>query len=113
MQFSTQFPLITKVFLINTTNVPLPNPGDPNVTNHIISSTSQSNLTYPPEWHTQIWFEYAQNRLELVNSHWLKFPPPPREAHEFLAALYILIMTAGVCGNSLVIYMFVRYELLH
>lgn len=57
-------------------------------------------------WRAHSWFTISY--LDLVNPHWFSFPPPPGAAHLFLASLYVLIMLAGVIGNSLVIFMFIK-----
>ncbi|GLV42135.1 Rhodopsin 7 [Carabus blaptoides fortunei] len=57
-------------------------------------------------WQAHSWFTVSY--LDLVNPHWFSFPPPPGAAHFFLASLYVLIMLAGVFGNSLVIFMFIK-----
>ncbi|XP_052129432.1 opsin, ultraviolet-sensitive-like isoform X2 [Frankliniella occidentalis] len=46
--------------------------------------------------------------LEVVHNHWLGFPPHSPTVHYVLAAAYTVIMTLGVFGNLLVLYMFCR-----
>ncbi|KAK3915922.1 hypothetical protein KUF71_025219, partial [Frankliniella fusca] len=46
--------------------------------------------------------------LEVVHDHWLGFPPTSPSVHYILAAAYTVIMTLGVFGNLLVLYMFCR-----
>lgn len=48
--------------------------------------------------------------LDVVHNHWLGFPPQRPAVHYTLAAAYTLIMTLGVFGNLLVLYMFCRYQ---
>ncbi|KAJ1523358.1 hypothetical protein ONE63_001227 [Megalurothrips usitatus] len=51
--------------------------------------------------------------LDVVHNHWLSFPPHRPAVHYVLAAAYTLIMTLGVFGNLLVLYMFWRCRSLH
>ncbi len=46
--------------------------------------------------------------LAVVHDHWLRFPPTSPAVHYTLAAAYTVIMTLGVFGNLLVLYMFCR-----
>lgn len=59
----------------------------------------------------QLWEYYGLFRDDFIlkiNVHWLQFPPPSEQTHYFLAALYIIIMTLGMFGNALVIFMIGR-----
>lgn len=47
--------------------------------------------------------------LDVVHDHWLGFPPQKAYIHYTLAAAYTVIMTLGVFGNLLVLYMFCRW----
>lgn len=51
---------------------------------------------------------FTEDFLHDINSHWLQFHPPSHRSHYILAALYALVMTVGLFGNSLVIFMFLR-----
>lgn len=51
---------------------------------------------------------FTEDYLKIVNKHWLQFDPPYPRSHYMLAALYALVMTVGLTGNSLVIFMFIR-----
>ncbi|XP_075216486.1 uncharacterized protein LOC142321889 [Lycorma delicatula] len=51
---------------------------------------------------------FTEDYLYSINSHWLGFQPPLHSSHYILAALYCLVMTIGICGNCLVIFMYLR-----
>lgn len=51
---------------------------------------------------------FTEDFLELVDTLWLQHPPQSPLAHYSLAGAYSAIMVAGVSGNALVIYMFIR-----
>ncbi|XP_071440040.1 opsin-2-like [Hetaerina americana] len=62
-------------------------------------------------WPTQLWKAhgiYTDEDLLFINPHWLQFPPPEPMSHYVLAVLYTILMTIGVSGNFLVIFMFCR-----
>ncbi|XP_076365851.1 opsin, ultraviolet-sensitive-like [Tachypleus tridentatus] len=50
------------------------------------------------------WREFLSPEIfEIVPDLWLQFPPPTKEAHQVLGAVYTLIMVPGVLGNLLLI----------
>lgn len=51
---------------------------------------------------------FTEDYLHVISKHWLQFPPANHSSHYILAVLYALIMTVGVTGNFLVIFMFLR-----
>lgn len=51
---------------------------------------------------------FTEDYLHVISRHWLQFPPANHSSHYILAVLYTLIMTVGVTGNFLVIFMFLR-----
>lgn len=51
---------------------------------------------------------FTEDYLHVISKHWLQFPPAHHSSHYILAVLYALIMTVGVTGNFLVIFMFLR-----
>ncbi|XP_046671566.1 uncharacterized protein LOC124361549 [Homalodisca vitripennis] len=51
---------------------------------------------------------FTEDYLHLIDKHWLQFSPPRHSSHYILAGLYTLVMTVGVTGNCLVIFMFLR-----
>lgn len=51
---------------------------------------------------------FTEDYLHVISKHWLQFPPAHHGSHYILAVLYALIMTVGVTGNFLVIFMFLR-----
>nr|BAQ54939.1 opsin, rhodopsin-7 like [Indolestes peregrinus] len=82
---------------------------------------STSNVTNGPNaavielfkstWPTDLWKNhgiFTDEDLLQINPHWLQFPPPHPVSHYVLGVLYTILMTVGVTGNCLVIYMFCR-----
>nr|BAQ54908.1 opsin, rhodopsin-7 like [Ischnura asiatica] len=66
---------------------------------------------FKSRWPTQLWKDhgtYTDEYLLLINPHWLQFPPPSQISYYVLAVLYTILMTLGVSGNCLVIFMFCR-----
>lgn len=67
--------------------------------------------TFKQNYPIKLWKYYGLFREDFIfkiNAHWLKFPPPSDKTHYFLAGLYTVIMTFGMCGNALVIFMISR-----
>lgn len=67
--------------------------------------------TFKNEYPVVLWERYGLFKEEFlvkINKHWLKFPPPSENTHYFLAGLYIAIMTSGMLGNALVVFMIAR-----
>lgn len=57
-------------------------------------------------WKENGWFK--EDYLYIINAHWLQFPPPSKASHYTLAVVYIFVLTAGMSGNALVIFMFFK-----
>ncbi|XP_062549815.1 opsin Rh4 [Armigeres subalbatus] len=47
-----------------------------------------------------------------INPFWLQFDPPSSAAHYTLGFIYFMMMLFGLCGNLLVILMFIRFKTL-
>lgn len=62
---------------------------------------------YPIEEWISLGF-FTEDYFLLINRHWMQFAPPYHSSHYILAAIYALVMTVGVTGNCLVIFMFLR-----
>lgn len=62
---------------------------------------------YPVEEWKSLGF-FTEDFLYDINEHWLQFDPPTKTSHYTLAAMYAIIMTIGVVGNCLVIFMFLK-----
>lgn len=64
-------------------------------------------------WPVQLWRKYGiftDDYIELLNDHWLQFSPPPEALHHALGGFYIIFATVGLCGNMLVVFMYIRFE---
>lgn len=57
-------------------------------------------------WKENGWFQ--EDYLYIINAHWLQFPPPSKASHYTLAVVYVFVLTAGISGNALVIFMFFK-----
>lgn len=81
-----------------------------NITN--VSSFDEIVEVFKSRYPVKEWLSYGfftEDFLYTINEHWLQFPPPRQSSHYILAALYGIVMTVGVSGNCLVIFMFLRY----
>ncbi|XP_055626715.1 opsin Rh4 isoform X2 [Toxorhynchites rutilus septentrionalis] len=47
-----------------------------------------------------------------INPFWLQFDPPSATAHYILGVIYFIMMLFGLCGNLLVILMFIKFKTL-
>lgn len=66
---------------------------------------------FKTEYPIEMWKYYGlfkEDFLLKINSHWLKFSPPNEKTHYSLAVLYLIIMTLGMFGNALVVFMISR-----
>lgn len=66
---------------------------------------------FKESWPVQTWYRYGlftDDYLDILNEHWLQFPPPSKDVHYALGGFYILFVTAGVLGNILVLFMYIR-----
>ncbi|KAJ6643342.1 Opsin Rh3, partial [Pseudolycoriella hygida] len=52
--------------------------------------------------------EVDPNFIAIINPFWLKFNAAPASAHYTLGVIHLFIMTVGLLGNALVIFMFLR-----
>lgn len=62
-------------------------------------------------WPVERWREYgffSDDYLELINVHWLQFPPPSAALQKTLGGLYFLFSTVGCWGNVIVLFMYCR-----
>lgn len=62
-------------------------------------------------WPVERWREYgffSDDYLELINVHWLQFPPPSAALQKTLGGLYLLFSTVGCWGNVVVLFMYFR-----
>lgn len=67
---------------------------------------------FKQQWPVRLWRErgwYTDDYLVLINSHWLRFPPPDPKVNYALGSLYIVMMVVGSSGNALVLLMYLRY----
>ncbi|CAH0407437.1 unnamed protein product [Chilo suppressalis] len=63
------------------------------------------------QWPVKLWKEYGlytDDYLTLINSHWLRFPPPDPGVNYLLGGLYVVMMVVGCSGNTLVLYMYIK-----
>ncbi|CAH2105440.1 unnamed protein product [Euphydryas editha] len=51
---------------------------------------------------------FTEDYLDLINKHWLQFPPPSEAAQKSLGAFYLLFATVGCWGNVMVIFMYLK-----
>lgn len=58
------------------------------------------------KWEQQGFF--SNDYLNLINEHWLQFPPPSETLQKTLGGLYILFTTVGCWGNVIVLIMYLR-----
>lgn len=62
-------------------------------------------------WPIATWKQFGyftEDYLDLINKHWLQFPPPSEAAQKSLGAFYIIFATAGCWGNVMVILMYLK-----
>lgn len=61
------------------------------------------------QWPVDRWREYGlftDDYLNLINEHWLQFPPPSETLQKILGGLYLLFSTIGCWGNVIVLFMY-------
>lgn len=51
---------------------------------------------------------FDDDYLELINEHWLRFPPPPDWLQKTLGSVYLLFSCVGCWGNVIVLFMYFR-----
>lgn len=62
-------------------------------------------------WPVQEWRKYgyfSDDYLDLINEHWLHFPPPSATLQKFLGGIYLIFSTVGCWGNVIVLFMYLR-----
>lgn len=66
---------------------------------------------FKSQWPVARWHEYgffADDYLNLINEHWLQFPPPSETLQKVLGGLYLLFSTVGCWGNVIVLFMYFK-----
>lgn len=61
-----------------------------------------------PVWHWKQLGYFSDDYLDLINVHWLQFPPPDERLQKILGCLYLLFATVGCWGNVIVLFMYSR-----
>ncbi|KAL4721678.1 hypothetical protein ACJJTC_002200 [Scirpophaga incertulas] len=62
-------------------------------------------------WPVERWSEngfFHEDYLNLINEHWLQFPPPSKSLQITLGGLYLIFATIGCWGNAVVLFMYFR-----
>lgn len=62
-------------------------------------------------WHVENWFDkgfFTVEYLDDINYHWLQFTPPNDGSFYALCILYAIIMSFGLFGNGLVVYLYLK-----
>lgn len=62
-------------------------------------------------WPIKQWIElgyFSEEYIKDINVHWLRYPPPDDSSFYVIGTLYTIIMSIGILGNILVMYLFVR-----
>lgn len=81
--------------------------------NNSSESNNETDLVemFKKNYPIELWKYYGLFKDDFIlkiNAHWLQFPPPSASTHYCLAGLYLLIMTLGMFGNALVVYLINR-----
>nr|XP_021188534.2 opsin, ultraviolet-sensitive isoform X2 [Helicoverpa armigera] len=66
---------------------------------------------FKQNWPVSLWREYgffSDNYLDLINEHWLQFPPPSESVQKILGSSYFLFTIIGCGGNVIVLLMYLR-----
>ncbi|KAJ0178751.1 hypothetical protein K1T71_005526 [Dendrolimus kikuchii] len=61
-----------------------------------------------PVWRWKQHGFFSDEYLDLINEHWLQFPPPSETLQKTLGSLYLLFSTVGCWGNVIVLIMYLR-----
>lgn len=61
-----------------------------------------------PVWRWRQLGYFSDDYLDLINEHWLQYPPPSETVQKTLGGLYLLFATAGCWGNIVVLFMYLR-----
>lgn len=67
--------------------------------------------TFKRQWPLQRWREYGlftDDYVNLINEHWLRFPPPSPAVQRAIGSVYLLFSTIGCWGNLTVLFMYFR-----
>ncbi|XP_026755440.3 opsin Rh3-like [Galleria mellonella] len=62
-------------------------------------------------WPVGKWREYGyftDDFLDLINEHWLHFPPPSQTLQKILGGFYLIFSTVGCWGNVIVLFMYLK-----
>lgn len=62
-------------------------------------------------WPVQTWIDYgtfSEDYLSLINTHWMRFDPPPAINNYVLGGFYIIFVIVGCSGNAIVIILYAR-----
>lgn len=66
---------------------------------------------FKQNWPVSLWTQYgffSDDYLDLINEHWLQFPPPSESLQKFLGGFYVMFSTIGCWGNIIVLLMYLR-----
>lgn len=90
-------------------------PDDKNstVTTNATEKLEHSRLIadFKKQWPVLKWQEFglfSDDYLDLINEHWLRFPPPNAYLQKTLGGVYVLFTTLGCAGNIIVLFMYIR-----
>lgn len=67
--------------------------------------------TFKSQWPVERWLQYGlftDDYLNLINDHWLQFPPPSETLQKTLGGFYLLFATVGCWGNIIVLFMYFK-----
>lgn len=86
-----------------------------NLTNSANTSTVNKHAllieNFKRIWPVSGWREYgffSDDYLDLINEHWLQFPPPSASSQKILGGFYVMFTTIGCWGNIIVLLMYLR-----
>lgn len=63
------------------------------------------------QWPVQRWRDiglFTDDYLNIINEHWLRFPPPSETLQKMLGGFYLLFSTLGCWGNVIVLFMYCK-----
>ncbi|XP_053603281.1 opsin Rh3-like isoform X2 [Plodia interpunctella] len=66
---------------------------------------------FKSHWPVESWKNtgfFTEDYLNLINDHWLHFPPPSETIQKLLGGLYLMFSTVGSWGNVIVLFMYIR-----
>lgn len=61
-----------------------------------------------PVWRWRQYGYFADDYLDLINEHWLQYPPPSETVQKTLGGVYLLFASIGCWGNVVVLFMYLR-----